>query len=116
MPSSFIAAASRYKANVVGVEISPSLVTAATEEIRKAGLADRAKVIQGDVLQTDLTGADVVIIYMNEAANGLLRPQLEKLKAGARVVSHDAPVPGWTAARVERISEGQGHVIYLYQR
>src|SRR5262249_46182745 len=55
-----IAAADRYKAKAIGVEISPALVSAATEEIKKAGLSDRASVIQGDVLQTNFSGADVV--------------------------------------------------------
>jgi predicted O-methyltransferase YrrM len=111
-----IAAAEKYKAKAVGIEISPSLVTAASEEIRKAGLADRARVIQGDVLQADLSPADVVTIYMDTAANAKLRPLLEKyLKPGARVVSHDAEVPGWKPARIEKTAEGDGHTIYLYQ-
>lgn len=110
-----IAAADRYKAKAVGVEISPALVAAATEEIKKAGLSDRAKVIQGDVLQTDFSAADVVTIYMDAASNAKLRPQLEKLKAGARVVSHDAEVPGWKPVRVEKTAADAGHTIYLYQ-
>jgi predicted RNA methylase len=110
-----IAAAERYKARAVGIEISPSLVVAATEEIKKAGLSDRATAIQGSVLETDFSSADVVIVYMNVGANAQLRPQLEKLKAGARVVSHDAEIPGWKPVRVEKTTEGSGHTIYLYQ-
>ena len=72
--------------------------------------------IQGDVLHTDFSSADVVTIYMDVASNAKLRPQLEKyLKPGARVVSHDAEVPGWKAVRVEKTAEGNGHTIYLYQ-
>ena len=110
-----IAAADRYKARAVGIEISPSLVAAATEQIKKAGLSGRATAIQGSVLQADFSSADVVIIYMNVGANAQLRPQLEKLKPGARVVSHDAEVPGWKPVRVEKTAEGDGHTIYLYQ-
>ena len=64
-----IAAADRYKARAVGIEISPSLVAAATEQIKKAGLSGRATAIQGSVLQADFSSADVVIIYMNVGAN-----------------------------------------------
>jgi predicted RNA methylase len=110
-----IAAADKYKARAVGVEISPALVAAATEQIKKAGLSDRATVIQGDVLQTDFSKADVVTIYLDAASNAKLRPQLEKLKPGARVVSHNAEVPGWKPVRVEKAAEGDGHTIYLYQ-
>jgi predicted RNA methylase len=111
-----IAAAEKYKAHAVGIEISPALVAAAGEQIKKAGLSDRATVIQGDVLHTDFSSADVVTIYMDAASNAKLRPQLEKyLKPGARVVSHDAEVPGWKPVRIEKTSDDKGHTIYLYQ-
>src|ERR1700724_4720524 len=53
-----IAAAGKYKAKAVGVEISPKLVAAATAEIERAKLSDQARVVQGDVFQADLSGAD----------------------------------------------------------
>lgn len=79
-------------------------------------MADRAQVIQGDLLQTDLTGADVVTIYLATSFNEELRPRLEKfLKPGARVVSHDYAVPGWKATQVVEAEGRQKHLIYLYQ-
>jgi protein-L-isoaspartate O-methyltransferase len=109
-----IAAAER-RAQATGIEINPKLVIAATEEIARAGLAARAKVIQGDVMQTDFSAANVVTLYMDTAANAKLRPQLEKLKPGSRVVSHDYEIPGWKATRVEKTDERQPHTIYLYE-
>src|SRR5690349_6342618 len=47
-----VAAAGKYKARAVGIEISPKLVASATAEIEKAGLSSQARVMQGDVLQT----------------------------------------------------------------
>jgi len=111
-----IAAASKYKAKAVGVEISPKLVAAAAAEIERAGLSADARVMQGDVLKTDFTGADVVTMYLETKLNAELRPRLEKfLKPGARVVSHDFPVPGWKPTRVEKIEGRQEHTIYLYE-
>jgi predicted RNA methylase len=108
-----VAAALRYKAKAVGVEISPKLAAQATSAIDKAGLKGRARIIQGDLLEADLTGADVVTIYLGTQLNAELRPRLEKyLHAGARVVSHDYAVPGWKATRTEG---KQGHVIYVYE-
>ncbi len=110
-----IAAASR-RAQAVGVEINAKLVAAATDEIARAGVSDRAKVIQGDVLQTDFSAANVVTIYMDTVSNAKLRPQLEKyLKPGSRVVSHDAEIPGWKPILVQRTPERQAHTIYLYE-
>ena len=111
-----IAAAGKYKAKAVGVEISPKLVASATADIERAGLSADARVMQGDVLHTDFTGADVVTLYLETKLNGELRPRLEKfLKPGARVVSHDYPVPGWKPTRVEKVEGRVMHTIYLYE-
>jgi SAM-dependent methyltransferase len=106
----------RYKAKAVGVEISHKLVEQASARVKKAGITDSAYVIEGNVLDTDLTNADVAIIYLSTELNSSLRPRLEKyLKPGARVVSHDYPVPGWRANRIERLDGKQMHLVYLYE-
>jgi protein-L-isoaspartate O-methyltransferase len=110
-----IAAAERYQAKAVGVEISPNLVAAANEDIKKAGLADRVRVIQGDVLQTDFSSANVVTLYFDTQANAKLRPQLDKLKPGTRIVSVDHEVPGWKPVRVEKTQDRRSHTLYLYE-
>ena len=111
-----IAAAGKYKAKAVGIEIAPKLVKEATANIAKAGLADQAKVIQGDLLTADLSAADIVTIYLATELNADLRPRLEKfLKPGSRVVSHDYAIPGWKPNKVEKIDGRQGHLVYLYE-
>lgn len=111
-----ITAVRKYNVKAVGVEISPKLVARATASIQKAGLQSQAHVIQGDVLTIDPQGADVVTLYLDTKLNERLRPHLEKsLKAGARVVSHDYPVPGWKPSKVEEAESSQHHLIYLYE-
>src|SRR5580692_5093466 len=111
-----IAAVQKFKAKAIGVEISPKIVAEARSRIKKAGVGDRAQVIQGDLLQTDLTGADVVTIYLATSFNEELRPRLEKyLKPGARVVSHDYAVPGWKPSKIDKTEGPHGHLIYLYE-
>jgi len=109
-----IAAVKQYNAKAVGVEISPKLAGEARERIQKAGISEQANVIVGDLLETDLSGADVVTIYLSAAFNRELRPRMEKyLKPGARVVSHDYAVPGWKPAKIDE--EDGKHRIYLYE-
>jgi len=111
-----IAAVEKYKAKAVGVEISPGLVAKATANIQKEGLTDQARVIQGDVLTADLTGADVVFLYLVTPLNERLRPRLERfLKAGARVISHDYAIPGWRPSRTEKTDVRHAHLIYVYE-
>jgi len=112
-----ITAVQRFHAKAVGVEISDALVQSSTERIFKLGIENQARVIHGDLLKADLSPADVVTIYLMTDSNEMLRPNLEKfLHAGARVVSHEYPVPGWKAKEVERADPGvHGHWIYLYR-
>lgn len=111
-----ITAVLRFKAKAVGVEISDDLVNSANTKIRKLGLDSDAQVIHGNLLDVDLSPADVVTLYLATDANEMLRPNLEKyLRNGARVVSHDYEVPGWKPKTVDKDSEHHGHTIYLYQ-
>jgi cyclopropane fatty-acyl-phospholipid synthase-like methyltransferase len=111
-----IAAVERYQVKAVGVEISPKLVAKATASIEKAKLEGQARVIQGDLLTVDFSAADVVTMYLATSLNAELRPRLEKLlKPGARVVSHDYPVPGWKPSKVDKTDGTHLHLIYLYE-
>ncbi len=113
-----IAAASKYKAKGVGIEISDHLARTAAERVKKAGLQSDVKIIHGDFMKTDLSGANVVTLYLATAANDTLRPNLERyLKPMTRVVSYDYPIPGWKPIETSE-TEGRTsavHTIYLYQ-
>jgi SAM-dependent methyltransferase len=113
-----IAAASKYKAKGVGIEISDHLARTAAEQVKKAGLQGQVKIIHGDFMKTDLSDANVVTLYLATAANDMLRPNLERyLKPSTRVVSYDYPIPGWKPIETSE-TEGRSnavHTIYLYQ-
>lgn len=112
-----IAAAQKFKAKAVGVELSAELCRASEERIKALGLQDQVKVIQGNLLKVDLSPADVVTIYLLTSSNDRLRPNLEKyLKPGARVVSNDFEIRGWKPSRVVRVaSDGGRHTLYVYE-
>jgi SAM-dependent methyltransferase len=113
-----IAAAEKYKVKAVGIEISENLAKTAAEKVKKAGLQDQVKVIHGSFMRMDLSGADVVTLYLATTANESLRPNLERyLRPNTRVVSYDYPIPGWKPVDTSE-SEGRhgaNHTIYLYQ-
>jgi len=113
-----IAAAERYKVNAVGIEISEHLAKRAAENVKKAGLQDRVKVVHGNFMQTDLRQANVVTLYLATTANESLRPNLERyLRPNTRVVSYDYPIPGWKAINTSETEglHGATHTIYLYE-
>ncbi|MEN6607900.1 MAG: class I SAM-dependent methyltransferase [Bryobacteraceae bacterium] len=111
------AAAGKFKAKAVGVELSERLVKSTTARAEMLGLSDRVSVIEGNLLDVDLSPADVVSIYLLRLSNERLKPNLKKhLKPGARVVSHDYEIMGWKPYRVERVLVLQRpHVIYVYK-
>lgn len=111
-----ITAVQKYHVHAVGVELSDKVYKRALDRIATYGLQNQIKVIHGDLLNVDLSNADVVTIYLMRTSNESLRPRLEKLlKPGARVVSHDYAVPGWKPAQVEETDvDTHPHTVYLY--
>jgi len=117
-----IMAAQEFGAMAVGVELRQDLAKQALQRIHELGLQDRATIMNSDVFGVDLRRVDVVYLYLTTSANDKVRPKLEtELKSGARVVSHDYEIVGWTAAKVERFCENPSlgfptHTLYLYKR
>jgi protein-L-isoaspartate O-methyltransferase len=112
-----IAAAQKFQARAVGVELRADLCKAAEERVKSLGLQDRVKFIHGNLLKVDLSPADVVTLYLLTSSNERLRPNLEKyLKPGARVVSNDYQIRGWKPSEVVHITAGGLlHNIYVYE-
>lgn len=111
-----VTAAQKFRAKAVGVEISQRMVKEANENIKRAGVEDRASIIHGDLMDVDLSPANVVVLYLLRDSNDLVRPKLEKtLKPGTRVVSHDYEIRGWKPTAVEKSSAfKRDHAIFVY--
>ena len=111
-----ITAAQKYDAKGVGVEMSRDIYEKTAARVKAMGLNGKIQVINGNALHTDLTPADVVTLYFLTSSNERLKPLLAKLHPGARVVSHDYAIRGWTPAQVFKVtSMGVVHVVYLYE-
>jgi predicted RNA methylase len=111
-----IAAAQKYGAKAVGVEMLPDLCRQAQRRIRELGLEDRASIVEGNVFHVDFSPATVVTMYFMTDSNERLRPNLEKyLKPGTRVVSNQFPIRGWKPVSVEHVKAGMDYTIYVYE-
>ena len=87
--------AAKRGARGLGVDLDPELVKHATENARRAGVADRAQFMVKDIFETDLSAATVVAFYLLPDFNASLLPRLLKLKPGTRIVSHDGGIGDW---------------------
>jgi SAM-dependent methyltransferase len=116
-----ITAASKYGARGVGIELDPKLVEKCRAGAREAGVDARVRFRMEDATRTDVSDATIVALYLLPESNELLRDRLDKLlKPGARVVTHNYPVPGWESRQqkmvVVKAEDGEMHSIYLYRR
>jgi SAM-dependent methyltransferase len=100
-----IAAAQKYGARGVGVEIDQALVKLSTENAAAAGVSDRVRFVNQNVFDADLGDATVVTLYLLQSLNERLRPKLvRELRSGARVVSHVFNMgPEWPPLRSSSI-------------
>jgi cyclopropane fatty-acyl-phospholipid synthase-like methyltransferase len=107
-----IAAAKKFGARGVGIEIDPELIKQAIKNAAKAGVADKVTFRQEDLFKTDLSDATVVTLYLSNSINMRLQSILQRqLKPGARVVSHRFTMGDWKPEAQQRL---EGTTIYLW--
>jgi SAM-dependent methyltransferase len=116
-----IAAARKFGAAGVGIDIDQAMVDRSIANAQAAGVAARVRFICTDATKADVSPATVVTLYLLPESNALLRPFLEKqLRPGARVVSHNYVIAGWenrkTGEATLEDESGKDHTIYLYVR
>jgi len=112
-----VTAAKKYGCKAVGYDIDPDRVVESRENVKKNNVGHLASVEQADVFKLDLSQADVVTLYLLPSLNVKLIPQLEKLKPGSRIVSHDFDMQGVTPDQVVRMTSKEDsipHTIYLW--
>ena len=90
-----IAAAKEFGAQAVGIEFNPDLAALGQRNAERAGVADKVKIIQGDIFKEDFSKATVVTLYLLPELNYQLRDSLLKMKPGTRVVSHAFDMADW---------------------
>jgi protein-L-isoaspartate O-methyltransferase len=95
-----LAAATKYKARGMGVDIDPELVDQANASARKLGIADRVQFQVQDVLKADVGRATVMTLYLLPGMmTNLQKKLLAELKPGTRIVSHDFTFDKWKPDR-----------------
>ncbi len=90
-----VIAAAQRGATALGVDLDADLVRRASENAKRAGVAERARFEQRDLFETDLSRASVVAFYLLPEFNVKLLPRLLALKPGTRIVSHDGGIGEW---------------------
>ena len=100
----------------VGIDLDPERVAESRANVMAAGLADKIDIRLGDALeQPDLGQMTVVLLYMGDHFNMLIRPYLWKqLPVGARVVSHRFLMGDWKPDKTVTVSGDYGEEYELH--
>lgn len=107
-----IAAAKKYGARGVGIDIDPERISESNANAIDAGVTDKVKFIEADLFESDFSEASVVTLYLLGRLNERLKPMLmEQLKPGSRVVSHAFDMGDWEPEETQTVD---GTTIYLW--
>lgn len=113
-----IAAAQKFGARGVGVDIDPARIAEAEANARAAGVEQRVTFRVQDVFETDVSDATVVTLYLLSAMNVTLRPVLTRqLRPGSRIVSHNFAMGDWAPDAVDTFRDASGaeRTLYLWR-
>lgn len=112
-----ITAAKKYRCRAVGYDIDPECVRMSLEGVRNAGVGGLVEIGRKDVFAADFSDATVVTLYMGREVNRRLLPQLQRLKPGTRVVSHNFDMEGVRPEKVVEFVSAEDdtkHTLYLW--
>jgi len=112
-----VAAAKKYGVRAWGFDINPVRVKESLETVANGKVKHLVTIKHADVFELDLSKADVITLYLLPALNVKLIPQLDKLKPGCRIVSHDFNMEGVRPKREITFSPNGGceHRIFLWE-
>lgn len=108
-----IEAAKKFGTRGYGVDLDPARIREARANAKKAGVEKLVTFEVGDLYETDIKEATVVMLYLLPELNRRLIPKLfGELEPGARVVSHDFDMgQSWPPERYIKLG---GDGIYLW--
>lgn len=111
-----IAAVKAGAKKAVGIEIDEKKAEEAKGKVKEAKLDKQITIITGDALKDrDYAEATLVMLYMGNEFNNLLRPILEKqLKPGARIVSHRFVMGDWAPDKTVTVTGADGDEYKLH--
>ncbi|HXV79292.1 MAG TPA: class I SAM-dependent methyltransferase [Candidatus Binatia bacterium] len=98
-----IEAAKRFGVRGVGVDSNSFLVEEAKRKAAEERVGHLVEFHAADGLTVDISEATVVTLYMFKWFNNQMRPKLQSLKPGSRVVAHDYDIDDWKPTKIEYV-------------
>jgi tRNA G37 N-methylase Trm5 len=112
-----VTAAKKYGCRAMGFDIDPERIEESLENVKKNQVEKLVKIEEQDIFKLDLSPANVITLYLLPELNVKLIPQLEKLKPGSRIVSHDFRMRGVKPDKTVEVTtddNGTKHKVFLW--
>jgi hypothetical protein len=112
-----VTAAKRYGVRAFGFDVDPARIAEARANVKANNVEDLVTIEQKDIFTLDLSPANVVTLYLLPELNVRLIPQLDALKPGSRIVSHDFDMEGVTPVKQLSMKPEAGareHGVFLW--
>ena len=97
-----IIAAAKRGARALGVEYNPQMVELSTRTAEEEGVGDKAKFVQGDMYEADISQATVLALFLLPENLRKLTAKFLDLKPGTRIVANHFGIDGWDADETGR--------------
>jgi precorrin-6B methylase 2 len=89
----------------LGVEFNAELVEYSKQQAAKAGVADKASFVQGDMYAADISRATVLALFLLPTNLEKLAPKFLDLRPGSRIVANTFWIEGWEPDHTETMQE-----------
>ena len=90
-----VIAAAKLGATALGVEFNPEMVKLSQRLAREAGVENKAKFVEGDMYEADISKASVMALFLLPVNLNKLAPKFLDLKPGSRIVLNTFGIDGW---------------------
>ena len=112
-----VTAAKKYGCKGVGFDVDPKRIKESLANVKKNKVEKLVQIKNQDIFKTDLSKASVITLYLLPELNKRLVPQLNKMKKGSRIVSHEYSIAGIKPDKTIHIKSREDnaeHTIYLW--
>jgi SAM-dependent methyltransferase len=103
-----VIAAAKRGAHALGVEFNNDMVELSRRIAEREGVSEKAKFVQGDMFEADISQATVFALFLLTENLNKLAPKFLGLKPGTRIVSNTFTITDWTPERTQRLEDGCG--------
>ncbi len=110
--------AEHYGLDSVGVEINEELIQSALQKIAQKGIDDRCRVVEQDFYNFDISGFDIIFLFVLPSNHKYLKHVIETIKEGALVITVRYGIDdiAFQLDKIAYLQEEKKFPIHIYQK